>query len=331
MKRNKIRVWFNHWFSTAYHIINLMKTDEELDFLVFGSNEREDSVIKLACDRWFVEPRFENDAQYVDYCLEFCADNGIDVFIPRRGMRAICRELEKFEKLCGVRVLTERDYSKLSMLNDKNLAYAALSERKFPNLPDTIAVNCVDEFELAYKKLKTDENRVCVKLAKDEGAVSFKVIDDNEGGHKISYTNLVKALSARCDNLLVMPYLTGCEVSVDCLRTLHGDIFVPRYKTDGRAEEIRYDNEILDLSAKFTNEFALTAPFNIQFKYHNGVPYFLEVNTRMSGGIQFSCLAAGVNIPNIAVNQLIGINKTWSLTKKNCKVSYIETPVILTS
>ena len=38
-----IRIWFNHWFSTAYSIIQLIKKDES-DFRIIGSNEREQAV-----------------------------------------------------------------------------------------------------------------------------------------------------------------------------------------------------------------------------------------------------------------------------------------------
>ena len=32
------RIWMNHWFSTAYNIVNLIKQDDP-EFLVIGSNE----------------------------------------------------------------------------------------------------------------------------------------------------------------------------------------------------------------------------------------------------------------------------------------------------
>ena len=67
-------------------------------------------------------------------------------------------------------------------------------------------------------------------------------------------------------------------------------------------------------------------PCNIQFKLEGDEPYLLEINTRMSGGLQMSCLAAGVNIPNIALNKLLGRDIPWSLRRENKLVSYIEMP-----
>ena len=79
----------------------------------------------------------------------------------------------------------------------------------------------------------------------------------------------------------------------------------------------------------FYEKIGLEYPCNIQFKYLDGVPYFLEVNTRMSGGIQMACVASGINIPNLAVNKMLGINKEWKLKKETKLVSHVEIPVII--
>lgn len=69
-------------------------------------------------------------------------------------------------------------------------------------------------------------------------------------------------------------------------------------------------------------------PLNIQFKCMNGKPYLLEINPRMSGGLQASCMATGINIPNIALNQLMGINIQWKYPDfKSVKTANLETPV----
>ena len=73
----------------------------------------------------------------------------------------------------------------------------------------------------------------------------------------------------------------------------------------------------------------MECPCNIQFKYLDGVPYFLEVNTRMSGGVQMACLASGVNIPDLAVNKLLGIDKDWEVCMEEKYVSHVELPVVL--
>jgi predicted ATP-grasp superfamily ATP-dependent carboligase len=130
-------------------------------------------------------------------------------------------------------------------------------------------------------------------------------------------------------DLIIMPYLEGAEVSVDALRTASGLIMVPRFKPGGRHEFTRYDETILSLCSTLLEHIRLDAPCNIQFKYREGVPYLLEINTRMSGGVQYAALAAGVNIPNIAVNHALGVEKPWRIDIREVHLSYIESPVVL--
>lgn len=75
-----VRIWMNHWFSTAYNIVNLIKQDDP-EFFVIGSNENVGSPIRTVCDEWYHEPTLKDDT-YVDYCVEFCREHYVDVFLP---------------------------------------------------------------------------------------------------------------------------------------------------------------------------------------------------------------------------------------------------------
>ncbi len=339
--KNIVRVWFNHWFSTAYHIISLLRQDDDTGFFIIGSGSNPDSVIRRVCDEWFEEPQncHEDEHRYVLFCRDFCRDRHIDVFVPRRGLQAIGKSIDLFDEI-GVRVLVERDYQKLSALNNKEKTYCMFEDRDIGHVPPRYVVNSCGAFCRAYEALTSTFERACFKLTKDEGAASFRVIDNSIGGYnglyrhrgmKVTLDEAINALNQResLPDILIMPYMEGHEVSVDCLRTDSGIIIIPRVKTGGRTEEIRYDDEIVQFCERFYEKIGISGPCNIQLKYHDGVPYLLEVNTRMSGGIQLSCIAAGVNIPNLAVNQLLGIEKPWSMDNAPKKVSFIEMPVVL--
>jgi carbamoylphosphate synthase large subunit len=85
----------------------------------------------------------------------------------------------------------------------------------------------------------------------------------------------------------------------------------------------------MDMCSRILDEIDLKNPCNVQFKYREDKPYFLEINTRMSGGVHMACKAAGVNIPNLAVNKLLGVDKTWTINKETKVISQVEIPVIL--
>lgn len=330
------RIWMNHWFSTAYNIINLIKQDEP-GFVIIGSNANEDSPIHAVCDEWYSEPRLDEDA-YVEYCLDFCLTHRIDLFLPRRRFLAVSKNKARFESQ-GVKVLVD-DYNKIKPLNNKVSAYEHLHRRGIGIIPEYELVTDGEHFAEAVKKLSSNYSKVCFKFVSDEGGKSYRLIDDHSTGYdslfkkqttRISLDAAVEALSEKrkFPQLMVMPYLPGKEISVDCLKTNTGIIMIPRYKDTSRIETIHYDQDILNTCEQIINEFALEMPCNIQFKYLDGIPYFLEVNTRMSGGIQMSCAGAGINIPNIAVNKLLGISKPWEDHREEKFVTHIEIPLVL--
>ena len=336
--KQTVRVWFNHWFSTAYYIINLLKQDEQIHFYVIGSNERRYSVIEEACDEWYMEPTYGvNEEEYIDYCLEFCKEHEINVFAPRRGMLAVVKHRHLFEAI-GVKILADPDYEKLKRLNNKKETYRFFEQMGIGNVPPYYVVNHVEDFKRAYERLTNQFRRVCIKFTEDEGATSFRVIDNRMEGYnslftypgmKMSYEALIEALSEQTTfkELMVMPYLEGEEVSIDCLKTPTGIIYVPRIKQGTRISQVEYKPVFKTLCEQFYERIGLEGPCNIQLRYHEGTPYLLEVNTRMSGGIQQSCLAAQVNIPNIAINALLGNEVPWELCQETKRISYREEPV----
>ncbi len=331
-----IRVWFNHWFSTSYRLIELMKEDKEEQISVIGSNRQTDSVIQKVCDEWYVEPAEEEG--YVEYCLDFCKEHQVDVFVPRRNMVAISKNREKFEEI-NVKLMVD-DASVIEFLNDKAATYDYFRKCEGLHIPDYYIANTAEQFADAYKLLRETENRICIKFVKDEGGMSFrKVVEKVDRFHRlraypgtdIAYDVLLDTLREveQFDDLMVMPYLPDHEISVDCLKTESGLIAIQRNKGAGRQERVESNPQIQEMVELIMNKINLQCPCNIQFKIKDDIPYLLEINTRMSGGLQMSCLAAGVNIPNIALNKLLGKQIPWEIDKTERIVSYIEIPKII--
>lgn len=127
---------------------------------------------------------------------------------------------------------------------------------------------------------------------------------------------------------MLMPYLKGQEISVDCLRTPGEEIIIPRFKTNHRYSEVRFDEEIVEKCRTMMNLLQIDVPINIQFKGDGEKYCLLEINPRMSGGLQLSCLATGINVPDIAVHQLLGEEKPWQYPdrQKVYRVANLETP-----
>ena len=332
-----VRVWFNHWFSTSYRLIELMKENEGEQVWVIGTNKQCNSVIRNVCDEWYGEPVTDGDA-YVEDCIRFCQEHRVDVFVPRRKMLDISRNMDRFREI-GVRVMAE-NYSRLELLEDKARTYDLFRTQEGLTIPEYRIVNTAEEFERAYLELKPEYGQICVKFVLDEGGMSFRKISEQENPYQMlkmyasnsipfmRYQEWLRAIEP-FDSLMVMPYLPGKEISVDCLSTSSGLIAIPRYKGAARHEEIIYEDRIMNMVSGIMETARLEFPCNIQFKLKEDKPYLLEINTRMSGGLQMSCLATGVNIPNIALNKLLGKEIPWSYERKNSIVSYIEIPQMI--
>ena len=330
-----IRIWLNHWFSTAYNIIQMLKRDDPALYII-GTNEHAYAAYRPLCDAWYTEPVLE-EAAYVQFCLDFCREHQVDVFMPRRNFLAISKQKSAFEAI-GVRVMVDA-YELLRPLNCKSEAYRMLADLPELHIPDYYVVTRAAQFQAAYQQLKQSYKRVCFKFEQDEGGKSFRLIDNTRKGYaalfkrqntRMTFEDAYAALSEAesFPEMIVMPFLPDDEVSVDCLNTDTGLIMIPRCKGATRTEHITYDAGILAMCRSLHERFPLQMPFNVQFKYMDGIPYFLEVNTRMSGGIGLACAAAEVNIPSIAVHQLLGIRRDWILHDKEGYVTHVETPII---
>lgn len=329
-------IWMNHWFSTAVNIIDLLRANA-FDLHVIGTNENEYSVIKNSCDEWYQEPVLKDD-DYVDYCLDFCKAHKVQVFLPRRGMVKISEQKHRFEE-DGVKVMIE-DYSIMKLLNNKEEAYRFYSENGIGPVPDYYLVTTSAQFMDAYNKLLSKYSQVCFKFVRDEGGKSFRLIDNQRKGYaalfkkqntRMTLEDVMQALNEKESfaPIMIMPFLPDEEISVDCLNTEQGLIALPRVKGYEKYETLRYDKEIIDLCKTFQGKASLNWPYNIQFKYLNGIPYFLEVNTRMSGGVHMSCFASGINIPQIAVKKLLGENVEWDNSFETKIIAQVLNPVTI--
>ena len=139
-----IKLWFNHWFSTSYRLIELMKADANKKIYIIGSNMQKNSVIQKVCDEWYEEPNIEGE-EYLEYCLNFCKLNSVDVFVPGKEMKNISKNIQKFKGI-GVKVLSD-DYDIVSVLGDKVLAYEYFKDTEGINVPEYYKVNNVTEFK----------------------------------------------------------------------------------------------------------------------------------------------------------------------------------------
>lgn len=342
-----MRIWFNRWFTTVTHYIDLIRGNEDgRRFVVYGSHPNPDALYLQVCDYAYTEPDITGD-DYVDFCLDFCRKHKINIFIPRKENVLISKRLSDFDAL-GVKVLVSPDSQLMETLDNKAAAYQSILEKEkqgavLMRIPDFFVVNNLKEFKYAYERLREKGHTVCFKPVTGEGANGFRVIKENietidqlftQGiGHRIPYHYACEILSQQevFPDLMVLEFLEGEEYSIDCLASKKNlYTAIPRMKGAGRVRELVDHHELIQLAHNFHQHYQLPYIFNIQVKYSNGEPKLLEINPRMSGGMHVSCLS-GINFPYLAIKLLLGeeLNQAALKPRFGIRASHLEKEIIL--
>ncbi|SDO15177.1 ATP-grasp domain-containing protein [Psychrobacillus sp. OK028] len=343
-----INIWFNRWFSTVSHYMELIRHNpDQQEFVIYGTHPNPDTVYFKYCDVSGTEPDIEGE-EYIQFCLDYCIQNQIHIFVPRKENVLISHHLDKFEEI-GVKILVCPDGELMAMMDDKAAMYRSLQNEEnegnfIVTIPSYRIVNNAKEFQQAYAELSKDNMKLCIKPVIGEGASGFRIIDNNAdtipfifstaSSQKISYETAVKILQTQehFPDLMVLEYLDGYEYSIDCLADADGTLLtaIPRKKGNGRIREIEYNEELIEIAVKMAAQYKIPYVFNIQVKYKDGVPKLLEINPRMSGGLHISCLA-DINFPYYAIKLLLGHPLEALYPKFGLKVTHIEQAVILSS
>lgn len=343
-----LNIWFNRWFSTVSHYIDMIRNNpDQQEFVIYGTNSDLDAVYLKSCDIAGTEPEVEGK-EYLNFCLDFCKKNKIDIFIPRKENVLISQHIEDFKKI-GVMVLVCSDGELMALMDDKAAMYRALEEKELEGksivtIPAYHIVNNAEDFKSACLELTSKGYKVCMKPVVGEGSCGFRIIDDTVDSipflfskaitQRMSFETVYRVLQQQehFPDLMIMEYLEGVEYSIDCLADEQGNLLtaIPRKKGKGRVRVLEDNKELLTIAEKFAKGYKIPFVYNIQVKYQNGIPKLLEVNPRMSGGLHISCLS-GINIPYYAIKVLLEGKIEPLHPDYGIKATHIEQPVILTN
>ena len=308
-----MRVWYNRTFSSVYAAIKLIReADSEGRYTIVHSNPNRHAPAARLAHEFHLEPTGLKGDAYIDWCLGFCREHRIDVFVPGREATTLAAEHARFADV-GTRVLSAAPPAQLKRIHDKADFYAATV------LPDAPVAafrpfETLEQFDAAYAELRPQFKKLCVKPAHGIYGLGFAIVDEERSSaallikgveYHIGYQDLRRGL-AEMDTfptMLLMEFLDGPEYSVDCVGD-HGRLVsaVVRRKLPqaGGGQLIDMRQDILDATARLCADYQLNGVFNAQFREGGGRPRLLEINPRMSGGIGMACLA-GPNLPYIAL------------------------------
>jgi biotin carboxylase len=307
-----MRVWFNRTFSSVYTAVKLIReADTAGRFTLIYSNPSRRTPAAGLAHEFHYEPTKMAPEAYVEWCLAFCREQRIDIFIPGREATVLAAYQERFLE-AGTRLLNTASPSRLQLIHDKAGFYA---ETRLPQAPvaEFRRFDSLEEFDAAWAELRPRHARLCLKPSNSIYGLGFALIDEARSSaalllagiqYSIGYDDLRRGLAelGSFRTMLLMEFLGGDEFSVDCVGD-HGRLVsavVRRKSGGGGGQRINQRADILAATARLCEVHGLNGIFNVQFREGNGVPRLLEINPRMSGGIGMACVA-GPNLPYIAL------------------------------
>ena len=308
-----MRVWFNRTFSSVYAAIDLIReADSANRFHIIYSNANPHATASRVAHEFFVEPTGMAAEAYLQWCLDFCREHRVDIFIPGKQSTALAGQHARFEAQ-GTRVLSTAAPEALELIHDKARFYASV-DLPLAQVAEFRVFEDVAQFDAAYAELRQLHPKLCVKPSQSVFGLGFSILDEERSSaalllageqYHIGLDDMRRGLAelGAFRTMLLMEYLDGHEYSVDCVGDngrLVAAIARKKPMQAGRGQLIDMRQDILDATAKLAADFGLNGCFNVQFREGAGQLRLLEINPRMSGGIGMACVA-GPNLPYIAL------------------------------
>ncbi len=312
------RVWFNKGFSSTYNVLAAIReADTGDDYRLLASHTHPEFAALAVADEVEIEPPKVFGRAYVDWCLGVCKRRGVDVLWAAKSAARLAESAHEFERI-GTRVLVAGRPDVLRLVDHKAKFYASLPHEVVP-LPSYAVVRTLEEFDAAWARLRALHTKLCVKPAVSVFGLGFRVVEERGSDldrlldgqvTSIGLSELRRLLGERPQfrDLMLMQYLEGPERSIDALAhegRLVAAVVRRKASRQGGAQHLEDNPGAVEVARKLAERLQLSGIFNFQLRDAAGVPYLLELNPRMSGGLHFAN-ESGVVFPYWALQLFTG-------------------------
>lgn len=290
-----MRVWFNRGFSLAPIAALMRAADPSLDVCIsigeYGPRHAGPSATWI--DGGDSDP--EDVAAYLDWVRAMIVEHDIDLFIPTRRRKAIGGT----DMPCAVHLPTSLEM--LELLDDKHAFAEAMAGTEW-HLPTSV-VRSADDLAAVLADWPADAPVPCVKPRRGVNGLGFwRLTDARPMAHlndpdrrKIRADLYLAALREQeredsIDDIVVMPYLPGPEISFDML-CHHGALvkYAARTKLDNGHQQIATRHRLELAVIMLAERFGLHGLVNCQFRRAEDDGWkLLEINARPAGGVVYA-------------------------------------------
>ncbi|MFE7638371.1 MULTISPECIES: ATP-grasp domain-containing protein [unclassified Kitasatospora] len=310
-----VRVWLNRTYAENVFFIEQLRAAPR-PVVVHATHGDPDSPVLAAADHGSAEPADLPADGYVGYALDYCARHAVDVFVPQLHQLAIALARPEFEAI-GTALLCP-PATAIAAFTSKADGYAVIAGAGLPT-PPWWRVRTPGELWDAVERIEGAGHTACLKPTAGAGGAGFRVLTREPYGarrltgwdHRVQVDQVAAALAeggpdGEPVDLLVMPYLDGPEVSVDCLADRDGGPLTAVGRTkEGRRRGFTTEECYLDPVRRLVRATGMAYLSNVQFRRFDGRPVVIDVNTRPAAGLHQLRLC-GLNLPWDAVRLALG-------------------------
>ena len=288
----------------------VIKSLHNMGFGIIGTDIYDaDWIVDSKSVDFFEKAPFVYDRQqYIDFIKNLCSKYKIKYILPLTDPEVdlLCEYKEEL-LTNNVKICT----------SDKNVVKICRNKYELPkilesidglNIIKTIKINEVDKtikYPIIIKPINGRSSQNCYKIYNDSEFEFYKKICTN------------------IDNMIVQPLIDGNIITVDVVSDIKHNVSVsiPRRELlrtgngAGTTVETFFDKNLIDICDKIVKKLNINGAINIEFiEKEKGKYYFLEINPRFSGGLEFSHIEGY----NVVENHI----KCFNNKKIECEMNY---------
>ena len=232
------------------------------------------------CDSFYQAPFATKEVEYLEFLINVCKENNLNCIIPLTDIEidVINKNRNVFDD--NALILCMQSEEVLKVARDKYNLYKEFEfDAKVPSVRTYFVDNIPDDFPFPC-------------IAKPYNGRSSEGLMRNASREQI-------ATMGDRNNYLVQEQLSGNVFTVDYIRSSkYGiDASVPRQELlrtkNGAGLTIKTCNDpnLINLVSYIGNKLNINGCVNMEFIYHNGSYYLIDINPRFSAGVAFSVIS----------------------------------------
>lgn len=293
--------------ATAVNVISSLRKSSKYNYNIIAIDMDKESVGLYLADKFYIVKN-SKDINFLPDLIKILKDENIEFIFPLHSSEIAFFSANKnvFKELKIGMIIPEEEIVNICI--NKNLFENFLERNNFP-------------YPKTYKN-KDEINKYPLFIKLKQGSSSI-------GAFKInSKEELDFYLKEKENNYLIQEYINWDEITIDCYINKNGTLvgFVPRYRVkvkDGKSVVARtmFSQKLQIMIELLLKKLNYKGACNIQVFYKNDEIKIIELNPRLSAGGLPLATEAGVNIPELMIedyfeeveNKLIPYNQNLTM------------------